>query len=184
MALFRKAHRKRSPRAEEDRASVALDLLTGLCGIWTGVRCDYDPDQRVTGAGGVEIRRSLCVEFELNPERTHMIAHNEVSGQQGCHQTFDVWGREAGSRELFRTIFADGARQTSIYDIARLDLGRDRRTWRMIVETVSWDEARPCEIRYEISRTRNQLSLRLARRLINHGPDYELVNRASLTRNS
>lgn len=124
------------------------------------------------------------MKFELNPERTHVIAHNEVSGQQGCHQTFDVWGREAGSGELFRTIFADGARQTSIYDISRLDLGRARRTWRIVVETVSWDEARPCEIRYEMSRANNQLDLRLARRLINHGADYELVNRAILTRNS
>lgn len=184
MALFRKAQRKRSPRTEEDRVSVALDLLTGLCGVWTGVRCDYDPDQRVTRAGSAEVRRSLRMDFELNPERSHVIAHNEVSGQQGCHQTFDVWGREAGSGELFRTIFADEARQTSIYDIARLDLGRDRRTWRIIVETVSWDEARPCEIRYEMSRLHNQLDLNLTRRLINHGADYELVNRAILTRNS
>ncbi len=182
MALFRKAHRKRSPRAEEDRASVALDLLTGLCGAWTGVRCDYEPDQRVTGAGDTEIKRSLCVEFELNPERTHVIAHNEVSGRQGRHQTFDVWGREEGAGELFRTIFADGARQTSIYNIARLDLGRDRRTWRIIVETVSWDEARPCEIRYEMSRNRDRLDLKLTRRLISHGVGYELVSRAVLAR--
>lgn len=184
MALFRKAQRKRSPRAEEDRASVALDLLTGLCGAWTGVRCDYDPDQRVTSAGRAEIRRSFCIEFEFNPERSHVIAHNEVSGQHGCHQTFDVWGREAGSGELFRAIFADGARQTSIYNISRLDLGRARRTWCLVMETVSWDEARPCEIRYEILRNRDQLDLKLTRRLINHGADYELVSRAILTRNS
>lgn len=184
MALFRKAQRKRSPRAEEDRASVALDLLTGLCGAWTGVRCDYDPDQRVTSAGGAEVRRSLRVEFELNPAGTHVIAHNEVSGRQHRNRNFDVWGRQASTGELFRTIFADGARQTSIYNISRLDLGRARRTWCLVMETVSWDEARPCEIRYELSRARNQLDLKLTRRLINHGADYELVNRAILTRNS
>lgn len=182
MAWFRKAQRKGSPRAEKDRASVALDLLTGLCGSWTGTRCDYDPDQRVTGADRTEVRRSLRVDFELNPEGNHVIAHNEVGGQRRRNRNFDVWGRQASTGELFRTIFADGTRQTSVYDASRLDLGRDRRTWHLVMETVSWDEARPCEIRYELSRARNQLDLKLSRRLISHGADYELVSRASLNR--
>lgn len=182
MALFKTAKRRRSRQGDEDRAIVTLDLLTGLCGYWTGTRREFDADERATGASRAETRGSFCVTFELNPERTHVISHNEGTRPGQRVQNFDVWGREASTGELVRTIFTNGARQTNAYDISQLDCDRRRSTWRLVMETVSWDEGRPCEIRYEISRERNHLHLRLSRRLISQGAGYRLVVQANLVK--
>lgn len=182
MALFKKTQRRPPTRRREDRATAALDLLTGLCGFWAGVRSDFDPDQRLVSSGSEKTKRRFRVDFELNPEGTHIIAHNEVNGEVRTARNFDVWGRDASTGELFRTVFANGIRQTNIYNISSLERDRNRHIWRIVMETVGWDEGRPCEFRYEISRTRNQLSLRLNRRLISHGAGYELVSHVSLTK--
>lgn len=182
MALFKTAKRSRSPQGKKDRAASALDLMAGLCGYWTGRRRVVDPDERVTSASPVEARSDFSVLFELSPEGTHVIAHNDGRSAKRDAENFDVWGPDATTGELVRTIFTDGARQSNAYEISRLETNRRRDAWHIVMETVSWDEARPCEIRYEMSRNRKQLNLALSRRLISQGTDYELVSRANLVR--
>lgn len=181
MALFKTSKRKQN-RAKEPPAFRALDLLIGLGGVWSGVRQDFDPDDRILAAAPTGESRDFCVEYELNPEGTHVIVHNEVSAGGRIDQTFDVWGLGAGADELIRTAFSSGTRQSSAFEIKSLDTERTGRTWHMILETVSWDDGRPCEFRYELSRGSNRLEIRVSRCLINEGPVYEVLSQARLTK--
>lgn len=184
MALFRKVQRKPQTRQREDRAVAALDLMMDLQGRWAGPQSSFDPDERKSGAQLLELRKFLCMDFDICPEGTHLIAHSKVRGETPLARHFDVWGQDERTRELVRTTFAHGNRQTNIYDVSSLEANRSRRCWSIVLDTVSWDEGRPCEFRYELCRNGSQVKLKLDRRLINQATDYEPVNRASLIRKS
>lgn len=182
MPLFKTAKRKKAAPAPENKAELALDLLCGLDGYWYGVRREWDPD-RSDGAGSVtHDDKDVRMLFELNLEGTHLITHTDTAGTTVNVRNFDVWGHDATSEELIRTIFIDGARQINAFAVGAIEEGRDRRIWRLVLETVSWDEGRPCEIRYEISRSRGHLDLKFKRRLINKGSNYQMVSRVKLVR--
>lgn len=178
MALFKTAKRKKENSAKEDRATIALGLLTGLVGHWQGVRRDWDPDQ-----GGLrEADKVVSALFELNLDGTHLIAHMDMANEEGRLRNFDVWGRDGDSCELVRTVFTDGLRQSEALGVTLIDVGRDPRVWKLVLETISWDEGRACEIRFQISRVNRDLDMRVDRCLISSGMKYEKVSHIKLTR--
>ena len=69
--------------------------------------------------------------------------------------------------------FTEGAFRQWGYDVAAEEFPE---------ETISWDEGRPCEIRYQISRVNRSLDMRVDRRLISSGMRYEKASHTKLTR--
>lgn len=178
MALFKTAKRKKANPAREDRATVALGLMYGLVGYWEGARRDWDPDQgRIR-----EADKAASALFELNLDGTHLITHMDMVNDEAGRRNFDVWGRDAVSCELVRTVFTDGLRQSEALGVTSIDTRRNLRVWKLVLETISWDEGRPCEIRFQISRVNRNLDMRVHRRLISSGMKYEKVSHIKLTR--
>lgn len=178
MALFKTAKRNQVRPTQGERAARALDLLCGLAGYWEGVRREWNPDE-----GGLrENDRTLSTLYELNLDGTHLIAHTNVSGDVASLHNFDVWGRDDASAELVRTVFSDGLRHSNAYAVSSLKTGRDPKVWQLVLETISWDEGRPCEIRHQITRSNSRLDLKVERRLISSGMEYENMSQAKLTR--
>ena len=178
MALFKTAKRKKTNPARKDRATTALGLLSGLVGYWEGARRDWNPDQGRL----LEADKVVNTLFELNLDGTHLIAHMDMANEEAARRNFDVWGRDAMSCELIRMVFTDGLRQSDTLGVASINVGRDPRIWKLVLETISWDEGRPCEIRYQISRVNRSLDMRVDRRLISSGMKYEKVSHTKLTR--
>lgn len=178
MALFKTAKRKKTNPARQDRAATALGLLSGLVGYWEGARRDWDPD-----LGRLrEADKAVNALFELNLGGTHLIAHMDMARGEATRRNFDVWGRDAATCELVRTVFTDGLRQSDTFAVTSVDTGRDPRVWKLVLDTISWDEGRPCEIRYQISRVNRNLDMRVDRRLISSGMKYEKVSHIKLAR--
>lgn len=182
MPLFKTAKRKEAAPEPENKAELALDLLCELDGFWYGVRRDWDPDRSGAQASGAHDDTDVRMLFELSLEGTHLIAHTDIEGTKVNVRNFDVWGHDAASKELIRTIFVDGARQINAFAVVAIEEEHDAKVWRLALETVSWDEGRPCEIRYEISRSKGHLDLKFKRRLINEGSNYQMVSRVKLVR--
>lgn len=178
MALFKTVKRKNANPVRQDKAARALGLLFGLVGYWEGVRRDWDPDQRRLR----EADKAVNAVFELNLAGTHLIGHMDMANEVATRRNFDVWGRDAASCELVRTVFTDGLRQSVALGVASIDTGRAPRIWKLVLEAISWDEGRPCEIRYQVSRVNRNLDMRVDRRLICSGAKYEKVSHIKLTR--
>lgn len=175
MGLFRKA-KKSGQTSPLGPASRALSDLVSLIGEWTGEAIDWDPDWEQSH------RRPMGVGFELDEDGRHLVIHYWANHGGPVMRSFDVLGVDSSGEELLRTHFVGRNRQTHhfrILDHKKNGRGRD---FSLSLETTAWDEARPCEIRWEIHRRGDALEMKTSRCLIGMSDDFVQTSTFTLSR--
>lgn len=172
---FRKA-KKSGQTSPLGPASRALSDLVSLIGEWTGEAIDWDPDWEQSH------RRPMGVGFELDEDGRHLVIHYWANHGGPVMRSFDVLGVDSSGEELLRTHFVGRNRQTHhfrILDHKKNGRGRD---FSLSLETTAWDEARPCEIRWEIHRRGDALEMKTSRCLIGMSDDFVQTSTFTLSR--
>ena len=165
MGLFRKAKKSRQPSPTSPPVRALNDLLN-LIGEWTGEATDWDPDWEQSK------RKPMGVSFELDEDGRHLIIHYWANHGGPVMRSFDVLGVDPSGEEVLRTHFVGRNRQTQHFRILEHRTDGRGRDFSLTLETTAWDEARPCEIRWEFQRRGNALEMRTSRCLIGLSDDF------------
>ncbi len=175
MALwsFRQTQRRKTPHV--DRTQHYLTLLSGLVGCWQGVFSDAR-----NGAYGGN-RSNVSLKVEPTPDGWFFLNHYSYASNLGRTGEFTVLGVDPASGELGVTNFSGGVQDHVSCNVQEIDGSEKRRDWRMVLETVAWDDARPAQSRFTYHLSKNTLTIQKERRLINQG-DYEVISTYRLTR--
>lgn len=173
MGLFRKSAKSGQTR-QTSRAEWTVSALRSLYGAWAGTVRDWDPDY------GDHVDRKVGLRIG-EEDASHLCFHYWVSEGRKTHRFFDVIGLDARDDELTCSRFADEAREAHFFRIADCEVGPARGDFSVILETTSWAEARPCEIRWLITRSGKELTLTTERALIGGVGDFQKVSEMKLT---